>query len=871
MPIPQLERKKQAKSKAVKQASKAKKHLKTLHKKTLTPKPGEKKDWRFYLKKAGMIALVSAAVGCLVLLGTFAWLSRQLPDPDRISEAIPVNSIKFYDRTGETVLYEKGDVIQQAVNYDDVPANLKYATLSLEDKAFYEHHGFSFIGVARAAWNNVFGGSAYTSGGSTLTQQLVKNTIVGSEKTYTRKIKELMLSLEMERKFSKDQILELYFNRIYYGRFHMGIASSAQDFFDKDVADLSLAECATLASIPRNAPYYLNNPDKLKIRRDYALEVMAEEGYITESEAEGAQAEPLAEITEYATNITAPHFVFYVYDLLVEEYGSSFTQNTGLKVTTTLDLDKQEKAVTAVTEGMTKVEQYGGSNAALVAIDAHTGQIVSMVGSKDFFAEDYDGQVNVADSLRQPGSSFKPQVYLAAFAKGYPDTTSLWDVETNFATDTGDYTPRNYDLGQRGPTTMRYALAQSLNIPAVKTLYLAGVDTVLDQAEALGYTSLSDRSRFGLALVLGGGEVTLTEHTHAFATFAREGERHELGAILKVENSEGKTLQEWKDETEQVVAKQPVRLLNDVLSDNNARAGFTALNLSDRDNGAKTGTTNDYRDAWTMGYTPSLAAGVWVGNNDNSTMNRGAAGLVVAAPIWNAYMTSVLEGTPSEEFKEPDTPKSNKAVLKGKSGEPITKKVDSLTGQIIPDECLDDYPEEYISEKEFTEAHSILYYLQKDDPLGSAPSDASGDPQFSAWEAAISRFAEENEEYLPTDEEKIDYVDCSLRDPAAAPTIKISSPEDKSELYKNEVLLEAKVTPGKKRSIVKVEFVIDDVTVDTIEYTATERTTFTSDYSPSNLTEGKHTLTVIAQDNTGTTTEESVTFSYLGKRSSSKN
>ncbi len=854
MPIPQLEKKK----KKLKPKSTLKEKIK------LPAKLRKLKPW---LRKLLIILAIACGLGLIFTLGTFAYLSRQLPDPDRISEIVPVNSVKFYDRTGQTLLFEKGDVIQQAVDYTKVPNNLKYATLALEDKNFYEHHGFSVIGVARAIFNNVLGRTGYTSGGSTLTQQLIKNTIVGTEKTYTRKAKELILSIEMERRFSKDQILELYFNRVYYGRFHMGVASAARDFFGKEIDQLTLAECATLASIPRNPPYYLSDPDKLKTRRDYALDVMVEEGYLTSAEAEQAKAEPIAEITESTTNIIAPHFVFYVNDLLTDEYGAGFLQNSGLKVTTTLDLSKQEKAEQAIADGLPKIEQYGGSNAGLVSIDAHTGQIVAMVGSKNFFAEDYDGQVNVTTSLRQPGSSFKPVVYLTAFSKGYLPQTKVWDVETDFVTDSGNYHPRNFDLGQRGLLTLRTALSNSLNIPAVKVLYLVGLDPVLDQAEALGYTSFTDRSRFGLALTLGGGEVQLLEHTSAFATFAREGERHPVAAILKVEDQTGKVLSEWQDEPEQVADQQAVRLLNDVLSDQAARGStFSRLNLADRPSAGKTGTTNDFRDAWTIGYTPSLATGVWVGNNDNTEMNRMADGIIIAAPIWNQYMTAVLEGTPVETFNEPDQPKSSNQALLGNIEEKITKKVDSQTGKIVPEECLSTYPTEYLIDKEFKQGHTILYYLNKNDLSAGPPADPTADPQYLSWENAVQKYLENQPDYLPIDEEKIQYEDCSLRDPAKAPTVKILSPEAAWEYSKKDLLLQARVTPGEGRSVVKVDFMIDVITVDSQSYTANVKTTFTSTYSPTSLTDGQHTLTVTATDNRGSQTQAQTTFNYTAKK-----
>jgi len=861
MPIPQLPKKTKPAPKPGLQ-HKTRQFILALKQRS-NPKLGDgkpRKKWKKWLKRILITLAILTVLGLAFAAGAFLWLSRELPDPNRISETTAVNSIKFYDRTGQILLYEKGDIIQQPVDYPKVPNYLKWATISLEDRKFYEHHGVSLIGITRAAINNALGRNQYTSGGSTLTQQLIKNTIVGSEKNYTRKIKEAVLSLELERKFSKEQILELYFNRVYYGRFHMGVASAAREYFNKDISELTLTECATLASIPRNPPTYLSNPDLLKARRDYAIDIMVEEGYIATTEAEAAKQEPLADLYESTGQITAPHFVFYVNDLLIEKYGALFIQQ-GLKVTTTLDLDKQTKAETAIANGLPKIEQYGGSNAGLVSIDAKTGQVLAMVGSKNFFAEDYDGQVNVTNSLRQPGSSFKPIVYLAAFIKGYSPETKVWDVETDFATDTGNYRPRNFDGGTRGLISLRSALGQSLNIPAVKTLYLVGLNKALDTAEALGYTSLSDRSRFGLALVLGGGEVTLIEHTSTYATFAREGEHHPVAAILKIEDQSGKTLEEWQDQPEQVVEQKAVRILNSVLSDQGVRVGFSALNLKDRPTAAKTGTTNDFRDAWTMGYTPSLATGVWVGNNDNSKMKSMGDGIVIAAPIWNDYMTQALSGTPVETFNKPE----KLSGIEGAREEEIIKKVDKYTQKLIPDDCLNTYPTEYISDKTFKQGHTILYYLNKENPAGKAPADPAQDPQYNNWEAAVQKYFTDLPDYLPTDETTLQYEDCALRDPSKNPTVKISLPFDNASVSKKDLVLQAKITPGEGRTVVKVDFIIDTITVDSQQYSANSRTTFTSDYSPNTLTEGKHTLTVIAYDNKQNQTQDLITFTYLGK------
>lgn len=818
-----------------------------------------------WLKRLLWVALICFVLGIIAVIGLFAWISKDLPDPERISDTVPINSISFYDRTGETLLFEMGDTVQKSVEWDKVPKNLINATIALEDRAYYTHHGFSIKGIMRAAVQNVFNLDSSGQGGSTLTQQLIKNVIVGGDKSYLRKIKEVILAVELERRFTKDQILELYFNRVYYGRFHMGVAGAARDYFGKDLEQLSLAECATLASIPNYPPYYIDHPEELKIRRDYGLQIMAEEGYITTEEAEAAKLEPVNAIKERTGNITAPHFVFYAHDELTQEFGSAYLQHAGLKVTTTLDLNKQTIAEEAIKNGMEKIEAYGGSNAGLVALDTHTGQILAMVGSKDFFAEDYDGQFNVTTAGRQPGSSFKPLVYYTAFKKGYSPNTLLYDIETDFPTSTGTYHPHNYSMNASGPLTMRNALARSLNIPAVKTMYLTGVKNVLDTTDALGYTTLTDRDNYGLALALGAGSVTLLDHTSAYATFSREGERHPVSAVLKVEDQSGKVIKEWKDNPQQVLDQQAVRELNDVLSDQGARAWAPILNLPGRATAAKTGTTNDFYDAWTMGYTPSLACGVWTGNNDYIAMKRSADGSIVAAPIWHEFMEKALADTPAETFKKPAASDANKLVLQGKE-ETVIKKVDKLTNKIIPDSCLETYPAEYTADKEFKVAHTILYYLDKDTPLGDAPKDPTKDSMYKSWQTALDNYIADKSEYLPNDETKITYEDCTLRNPELAPKVKILSPLDQAEVAKKDFLLQTKVTPGAGRTITKVDFIIDVITIDSQTINSSKAATLTADFLPTTLSEVSHTLTITATDNTGTQTSASIKFTYLGKQ-----
>lgn len=692
------------------------------------------------------------------------WAGRNLPDPNNLTERVVAQSTKIYDKTGETVLYDiHGNQKRTLVKLEDLPEYVKWATVALEDKKFYEHHGFDPVGFLRAVWNNIVHGYG-SGGGSTLTQQLVKNAILSPEKTLSRKIKELILSFKIEQRYSKDEILQMYLNEIPYGSVSYGIEAAAQTFFGKSARDLTLDETALLASLPQATTFYSpygSHQDRLLVRTHYTLDQMFEEGYITEEERDTAkEIDVLGKIIPRKENILAPHFVMYIKEILVETYGEKVVEQGGLKVITTLDLDKQLIAEEAITEQVEINEkEWGGTNAALISLDARTGQILAMVGSRDYFDEEIDGAVNVTTRPRQPGSSFKPIVYAAAFKKGYTPSTLLYDVVTTFKTEIGkDYEPHNYNDKTFGLVTIKQALAGSLNIPAVKTLYLTGISNVLDFADNLGYTTLQDRSRFGLSLVLGGGEVKLLEHASAFGVFAREGEKHQIAGILKVEDANGRVLEEWKDEKSNVVDKEVCRQLTSILSDNSARAYVFGeknyLTLGERPVAAKTGTTNDFHDAWTIGYTPSIVTGVWTGNNDNSEMKMGADGSILAAPIWNKYMREVLAGTPIETFNAPEPIVTGKAVLDGTPSSSRTVLANKETGELATEST----PPELVEQRVVQELHSILHYVDKNNPRGEIPSNPSSDPQYEGWEAALRIWAEdEGVNILNSDVQDKDY------------------------------------------------------------------------------------------------------------------
>lgn len=843
------------------------------HKEGVSKQPKRKSKQRSrrqkILRGVGLALLGGCVAGFLGVVGIFGYYAKDLPNPEKITDRHVAESTKVYARDGATVLYEVGEVKRTTVPLEQINDQIKWATIALEDHNFYHHRGVELKAIFRSLGVNFLSGGF--QGGSTITQQFVRNVALKNEsgdfdRSLTRKIKEAILAVEIERKYSKDQILAGYLNEVWYGGNYYGVESASQGYFGISAKEVSLAQAATLASLPKGGSI-LTDPERLKERRDYALDQMADLGYVTPEEAEVAKAEEV-NMRQRIDAITAAHFVFYVTDELIKKYGESTVLGGGLKVTTTLDLDKQNIAEEAIDGGMEKIRANGGSNAGLVAIDTHTGQILAMVGSYDFFADD-DGQVNVTTRLNSPGSSIKPLVYYNAFKKGYIPETKVFDVETDFPTETGNYHPRNFSLDQNGPITLRSALNRSLNIPAVKMAYLTGVDMLLETTDALGYTTLTDRGNYGLSLAIGGGDVTLLEHASAFATLAREGERHPVTGVLKVETSTGEVLYEWKDEPQQALDQKASRILNSVLSDQAARGyTFAPLNLKDRPVAAKTGTSQEFRDAWTMGYTPSVAAGVWVGNNDNTKMHQTAAadGVSLAAPIWNEFMTRALEGTPVEAFQKAEYSASNPGVL-GNLEKKETKKIDKITKKLIPDECVATYPAEYLEEKEFKVAHDLLFWVDKSNPNGGVPEHPEQDPLFAAWEAGVNKWAEAKpDEYLT---EKTPREECDLRDPRKAPTVTITSPEVGEPLVGDDWRLRGQVIPGSGRTIVKLDFYIDTIRVDSQSLSITSVTNVVANYVPTTLTTGTHTFKLVATDNLSTSTESSVTFTY--QKSASKN
>ncbi|MCL5017073.1 MAG: PBP1A family penicillin-binding protein [Patescibacteria group bacterium] len=705
----------------------------------------------------GTIGIISLLVIIAAGLFFYILIMKDLPSPSQIENRKVIESTKIYDRTGQTLLYEiHGQEKRTVIPFTEIPDYVKKALIALEDQTFYTHPAFDIKGIIRAFISDIANGGA-SQGGSTLTQQLAKNAFLTQEKTITRKIKELILAVELEQKYSKDEILDLYLNQSPFGGNNYGIQAASQSFFDKDAKDLDLAQSALIVSVLQAPTYYSpwgTHVKELYARKDYALDQMYKLGYITEKQMNNAKTETF-KFAPQATGMKAPHFVQAVQDYLDNKYGENYVETAGLKVITTLDWNMQQLAEKAIKDGADRnTSLYQGYNAALVAQDATTGQILAMVGSKDYFSAPepagcipgknckFEGNFNVAtQGLRQPGSTMKPFAYITAFEKGYTPNTMLFDVPTEFTANDPNcpidninyngnnpecFHPQDFDPDFKGPIDMRNSLAQSINITSVKTLYLAGLSDTLKTASDFGITTLTEKNRYGLSLVLGGGEVKLIDLVGAYSVFAQEGIKHQQSMILKITNSQGQTIEEYKDLATRVVdAKYPI-YINDILSDTEARSGLlqNSLPLTIFDGyevALKTGTTNDYHDAWTVGYTPDFVVGVWAGNNDNTPMQRQGSSLLAAVPMWSAFMKNAIKTTPQVTFSKPNPILAQKSILNGQFT--VNFKVNGSS-----------YPQ----------IHNILFYVNKNDPQGLYPENPQNDPQFQNWEIPVLKWANDN-------------------------------------------------------------------------------------------------------------------------------
>jgi len=677
-------------------------------------------------------------LGFFFVLGIFAaWASViAIPSINSFENRKVAESTKIYDRTGNVVLYDvHGAVRRTEVPLAEISPYVQHATVSIEDSTFYQNSGFRPLAFLRAVVANVTS-HGYSQGGSTITQQVVKNALLTQDKTIVRKVEEIILALRLARVYTKDQILETYLNENGYGGTIYGVQEASQYFFGVDAKDVDLAQAAYLAALPQ-APTHLSpygpNKKELDARKNLILSRMKDLGYITPDEYTQAVAEQVQFRDETEAGIKAPHFVFFIRDYLESKYGSDAVENGGLKVITTLDYGLQQDAEASVAkyaDGMQK--NFNASNEGLVAVDPKTGQILAMVGSRDYFNQDIDGAVNVTTSDRQPGSSFKPFVYATALEKGFTPETVVFDLQTQFSTscsptDTASdtppcYSPGNFDGTFKGPMTFRNALATSENVPAVKVLYLAGVKDSIKTATDLGISTLSDAAHYGLTLVLGGGEVKLLQMTGAYSVFANDGVKNPPVGILRVDDKSGNVLEQYQQEASQVLDPQIARQINDMLSDNVARTpefgADSPLYFPGYDVADKTGTTNDFRDVWVIGYTPSIAVGAWAGNNNNSPMAKKIAAFIIA-PMWHDFVSKALTkySSQSDAFPTPAPDPDLDAlppVLKGNWNSDPAKGV-----------------------------HDILWWINKDNPRSGSGGNPS-DSQYAYWDYPVQLWAQSN-------------------------------------------------------------------------------------------------------------------------------
>ncbi len=693
-------------------------------------------------KKARLMMIPT--VGLFVLGAFFLWVSTlRLPDLSDLSELKQALSTKIYDRTGQILLFDLSpNVTRTAVAYADISQNIKNATIAIEDKNFYSHGGIVPSAILRAILVDLSTFS-FSQGGSTITQQVVKNTVLTSDKSITRKLKELVLATKLDGTLSKDEILNLYLNSIPYGGKIYGVEEAAENFFGVAAKNVDLAQSAYLGAIIEAPTYYSpygQHRTALDARKNLVLRNMLDQGMITDSQYQDALKENVTfKSLGETSGIKAPHFVFFVADYLAQKYGEDALQSNGYKVITTLNYDIQKKAEDVAQEyGEKNLTSFNANNNAIVAIDPKTGDILAMVGSRDYYNQDIDGNFNVATAHRQPGSTFKPFVYATLFNKGYTPDTILFDtpiqfapkcLPTNLTSDkNGCYSPVDYDGQYRGPMTIRNALAQSINIPAVQALYLAGINNSINTAHKMGIQSLTDANQYGLTLVLGGGEVSLLDMTSAYSVFANDGERNAYNPILEVDDASGNVVEEHTPSPEQVLPSQTSREITSILTDNAARTpaygASSVLYVPTRQVAVKTGTTNDYKDAWIMGYTPNITVGAWVGNSNNTPMDKKVAGYIVA-PMWRALMDQILPNIPVESFPPPDpVDPTLKPVLRGIwQGGISTPNPGSQTETISGG------------------VHTILNWVSKDDPTGSFPANPGQDPQYNNWEYSVRLWA----------------------------------------------------------------------------------------------------------------------------------
>lgn len=750
------------------------------------------------------------AVAFMVLIGGFIYFSRTLPTVSQITNNEVVESTKIYDRTGENLIYEiHGEEKRTNLSADQIPDILRQATVAIEDKDFYSHPAIDFKSIIRAGLS-VLKTGRLTQGGSTITQQLAKTSFLTPEKSITRKMKEFILAYRIEKIYSKDEVLNLYLNSVPYGYNAYGVEAASQLYFGKHAIELNLSEASMLAAIVQAPSYFSpwgSHLSELEERRVYALMQMEKTGVIDVHQRDYAiKNKPVIQQKPKKANFElAPHFVTYVQEYLNNKYGEDYVNRAGLKVITTLDKNLQEIANKAVKDGGERnTELYDGHNAALIAEDPKTGQVLAMVGSKDYSKNSepegciegktckFEGNFNVVtQGLRQPGSSFKPFVYLTAFTEGFTPESIVFDTPTEFSVGKSDcpqipdysnsnpncYHPQDFDKNFHGPITMKESLAQSVNITAVKTLYMAGFNRVLQLADSFGISTFTDKSRIGLSLVLGGGEVKMSEMAEAYSVLASEGIKREPTTILRIEDKKGDTLEEWSDKPEKVIDPNYPRLINSILSNRDLRAPLYSSNLNLTEVpgyqiAMKTGTTNNYVDAWTFGYTPNLVVGVWAGNNNQSPLQRKGSSILAAIPMWHDFISQAVKLRPNESFTKPEAIETATPILKG--------------------------------ELDTNNIHDTLYFLNRTD-----------DPQYENWESGVQYWLKNNNNrvnfvlpsssYSSDDSQKVSQNDGRIM------KVNILTPKS-GDFVNNNLSVSAEITSD--NPIKKINLYLNDVLID---------------------------------------------------------
>ncbi len=784
------------------------------------------------------------------MTGLFAYYANELPSPDKVVRHEGF-ATKIFDRNGKLLYDVYANQRRTPVDLSQVPITLRQATISIEDKNFYNNPGFDPLTPLRIVWNLIT--KHVLTGGSGLTQQLVKNTILTNERTIQRKVKEFVLTLEVEKKYSKDQILQMYLNEAPYGGTAWGVEAASEMYFGKPVSQVTLPEAAILAGLPQSPSYYSPFVSKTYIpRAEDVLRRMREDGYITPAQETDAKSQlPNVPIASQSGTLLAPHFVFYVKDLLVQKYGEAAVETGGLSVTTTLDLNVQQAAQQIVTEEVNKVKYLNINNGAAEVVDPQTGQILAMVGSRGWDDPTYDGKYNVVTALRQPGSTIKPVTYVTALRQGYTAATLLMDTTTSFPNgDQPDYVPVDYDGKNHGPVLMRYALANSLNIPAVKMLARVGIKNMLQMGYDMGFTTLQPTqdflNRVGLAVTLGGGEIRMLDMASAYSAFANGGYKVSPVVILKVTDSTGRVLEQWQPgPKKQIISPEEAFIISSILSDNNARSitfGLNSLlNIPGKTVSVKTGTTNDKRDNWTVGWTPSYLTTVWVGNNDNTPMKQVASGITGASPIWRRIMDDLLKGKPDEPIASP-------AGI-------VTMNIDDVSGYPAHD-GFPSRPEFFIKGTEPTGPDPVhqLIKVCKGQPDKLAPP---GDVNANNFDTKEGFYFKEDDPFIATDkvnkwQQGIDTWVNAQADPKYHPPtdycnsgnsvwITVKSPADKSRVNSNDVNISVDVTDT--HQIVEVDFYVDG----TLKQTLTSGPWDVTTYMP----DGNHRIDIKAKNDQG--------------------